>query len=74
MCLIRPCKTLPCDDDVCLTRPCDAPRAKYALAHTVRSHMGAQDGAYQCMGVAEDAQATPLTLRSFGTLSRTLSR
>ena len=40
-------------------RPCDAARAKYALKHTVRTHLGSEDSAYQCMGAGEDAQGLP---------------
>ena len=40
-------------------RPCDAPRAKYALRHTVRTHMAADDNAFTCMGAGEDAQGLP---------------
>lgn len=38
---------------------CDAARAKYALQHTVRTHLGCEDAAYQCMGAGQDAQGLP---------------
>ena len=38
---------------------CDAARAKYALQHTVRTHLGCEDPAYQCMGAGQDAQGLP---------------
>ena len=34
----------------------DAPRAKYALQHTVRTHLGCDDDAYQCEGYGEDKE------------------
>jgi len=37
-------------------RPCDAARAKYALQHTVRTHLACEDAAYGCMGAGQDAQ------------------
>ena len=52
---------------MCLVRPCDAARAKYALRHTVRTHLGSEDPAYLCMGAGEDAQVNPMTLTRFQT-------
>ena len=37
-------------------RPQDARRAKYELTTTLRTHLGYQDDAFGCMGVAEDAE------------------
>ena len=42
-----------------LHRPCDAARAKYALQHTVRTHLGCEDAAFQCMGAGEDTKGLP---------------
>lgn len=36
-------------------RPKDFKRAKYELTTSVRTHLGCQDDAFGCMGVAEDA-------------------
>ena len=36
--------------------PADAKVAKYQLTHTVRTHLGAQDDAFGCMGNGEDAE------------------
>ena len=38
-----------------LCRPQDAKAAKYELVTTVRTHLGSEDDAFGCMGVAEDA-------------------
>jgi len=35
--------------------PADAKPAKYQLTHTVRTHLGAEDDAFGCMGNGEDA-------------------
>ena len=37
-------------------RPCDAARAKYALKHTVRTHLGSDDQGYTAMGFGADAE------------------
>ena len=37
-------------------RPSDFGRAKYELQTTLRTHLGCQDDAFGCMGVAEDAE------------------
>ena len=37
-------------------RLCDRPRAKYALLHTVRTHRGGDDPAYDCIYQEEDKQ------------------
>lgn len=37
-------------------RPEDAARAKYSLQHTVRTHLGCDDDAYQCEGYGEDKE------------------
>ena len=37
-------------------RPKDLPRAKYELQYSQRSHYGADDSAFGCMGVKEDEQ------------------
>lgn len=36
-------------------RPKDRSKAKYELVTSLRTHLGAQDDAFGCMGVAEDA-------------------
>ena len=36
-------------------RPQDVRKAKYELTTTLRTHLGYQDDAFGCMGVAEDA-------------------
>ena len=43
----------------CNNRPCDAARAKYVLRHTVRTHLGCEDAAFQCMGAGEDSLGLP---------------
>ena len=40
----------------CCHRPCDAARAKYALKHTVRTHLGSDDQGYTAMGFGADAE------------------
>ena len=40
----------------CCHRPCDAARAKYALKHSVRTHLGADDQGYTAMGFGADAE------------------
>ena len=40
----------------CYRRPCDAARAKYALKHTVRTHLGSDDQGYTAMGFGADAE------------------
>ena len=37
-------------------RPRDAAKAKYDLKTTLRTQMGAEDEAFQCMGEGEDAE------------------
>ncbi len=37
-------------------RPRDRARAKYELTHSVRTHLGAEDDAFGCMGNGEDAE------------------
>jgi 3-ketoacyl-CoA synthase len=37
-------------------RPHDARRAKYELVHSVRTHLGNDDQAFQCMGNGTDMQ------------------
>ena len=37
-------------------RPEDAARSKYALTHTVRTHLGCDDAAYLCEGYGEDKE------------------
>lgn len=37
-------------------RPEDAARSKYALTHTVRTHLGCDDDAYLCEGYGEDKE------------------
>ena len=39
-----------------LRRPQDQKPAKYELLTSVRTHMGAEDSAFGCMGVAEDSE------------------
>lgn len=39
-----------------MCRPRDQGRAKYQLLTSVRTHLGAQDDAFGCMGVGEDAE------------------
>ena len=39
-----------------MCRPQDFGRAKYELVTSVRTHLGGQDDAFGCMGVAEDAE------------------
>ena len=40
-------------------RPQDAARAKYELKTTLRTHMGADDGAFLCMGDGRDEKGLP---------------
>lgn len=47
--------TLPC-------RPRDARRAKYELVTSLRTHLGNQDDAFGCMGIAEDADGVQVHL------------
>ena len=46
--------SLTCVD--CCHRPCDAARAKYALKHAVRTHLGSDDQGYTAMGFGADAE------------------
>ena len=39
-----------------ICRPRDQRRAKYELLTSIRTHLGAQDDAFGCMGVGEDAE------------------
>ena len=45
-------------------RPSDLGRAKYELVTTVRTHLGCQDDAFGCMGVAEDDEGQQVATRS----------
>ena len=45
--------------------PADAKVAKYQLTHTVRTHLGAQDDAFGCMGNGEDADGVMGKRRRF---------
>lgn len=45
-----------CFDMGCYCRPEDRARAKYELVTSLRTHLGCQDDAFGCMGVAEDAE------------------
>lgn len=40
-------------------RPQDAARAKYELKTSLRTHMGADDGAFLCMGDGQDEKGFP---------------
>lgn len=45
--------------------PADAKVAKYQLTQTVRTHLGAQDDAFGCMGNGEDADGVMGEFRGF---------
>ena len=45
-------------------RPSDLGRAKYELVTTVRTHLGCQDDAFGCMGIAEDEEGQQVATRS----------
>ena len=47
--------TLPC-------RSRDLRRAKYELVTSLRTHLGNQDDAFGCMGIAEDADGIQVLL------------